>query len=49
MRMVRAGEMPSAAAAVWRLVVLNGVWMGPLRVFLEMSVTRRTPAAFAAS
>ena len=47
MRMVRAGVRPSAAAAVCRLVVLNGVWMVPLRVFFTTSVTRALPAALA--
>ena len=48
MRMVRAGARPSAAAAACRLVVLNGVWMGPLRDFLATSVTLPVPAARAA-
>ena len=49
MRMVRAGERPSAAAAAWSEVVLNGVWTGPLRVFFSTAVTVAVFAALAAS
>ena len=38
MRMVRAGEMPSAAAAACREVVLNGTGAGCLRERLVTSV-----------
>ena len=39
MRMVRAGLMPSAAAAAWSAVVLNGTGGCCLRLRLATSVT----------